>query len=88
MIVARRAVVCVTAAWVVLLALSDAPAYATHVPCGATITTDTTLDSDLTCPASGLTIDADGVTLELNGHTITGPRRNSNFHDTGVQQRS
>ena len=41
--------------------------------CGDTITTDTTLDSDLVdCPTNGIVIGADNVTLDLNGHTIDG----------------
>ena len=50
-----------------------APALASHVRCGDTITTDTTLDSDLLdCPGYGVWIGADDVTLDLNGHTISG----------------
>ena len=46
---------------------------ASHVGCGAEITTDTTLDSDLIdCPNNGIVIGADDVTLDLNGHTIDG----------------
>ena len=46
---------------------------ASHVGCGAVITTDTTLDSDLIdCPNNGVVIGADGVTLDLNGHRIDG----------------
>jgi parallel beta-helix repeat protein len=55
-----------------LLALNAAPAAASHVGCGDTITQDTTLDSDLTCPGDGLVIGAHGVTLDLGGHTISG----------------
>jgi hypothetical protein len=48
-------------------------ALASHVGCGDTITTDTTLDSDLVdCPNNGIVIGADGVTLDLNGHLIDG----------------
>src|SRR5690349_24818436 len=45
------------------------------VQCGAVLTSNTKLTSDLTCDASGdaLTIGASGVTLNLNGHTLTGP---------------
>ena len=41
-------------------------------PCGATITADTTLDSDIVCAGGGpaIRIGADAVTLDLNGHTI------------------
>ena len=50
-----------------------APALASHVRCGDTITTDTTLDSDLLdCPGYGVFVGADDVTLDLNGHTISG----------------
>jgi parallel beta-helix repeat protein len=55
-----------------LLALNAASAAASHVGCGDTITQDTTLDSDLTCPGDGLVIGAHGVTLDLGGHTISG----------------
>jgi hypothetical protein len=50
-----------------------APAAADTAACGATITSDTTLTTDLTCPASGVTIGEDDVVLDLAGHTITGP---------------
>jgi hypothetical protein len=47
-----------------------------HVGCGDTITTDTTLDSDLVnCPNNGIVIGADNITLDLNGHTIDGDGR-------------
>lgn len=54
-------------------ALGAGPALASHVSCGDTITTDTTLDSDLVnCPNNGIVIGADNITLDLNGHTIDG----------------
>jgi parallel beta-helix repeat protein len=57
----------------ILLALAPANALATHVSCGDTITTDTTLDSDLIdCPGNGIVIGADNITFDLNGHTIDG----------------
>ena len=41
--------------------------------CGATITVDTKLQSDLVnCPNNGIIIGADNVTLDLNGHVIDG----------------
>jgi len=50
-----------------------APASATHVQCGDTITTDATLDSDLIdCTGDGVVIGAGDITLDLNGHTIDG----------------
>jgi Right handed beta helix region len=56
-----------------LCLLTAAPTNANHVGCGAVVTQDTTLDSDLTdCPGDGLVIAADGITLDLAGHTIAG----------------
>jgi hypothetical protein len=53
--------------------LGGGQALASHVRCGETITTDTTLDSDLVnCPNNGIVIGADNITLDLNGHTIDG----------------
>jgi nitrous oxidase accessory protein NosD len=53
--------------------LGSGQALARHVSCGDTITTDTTLDSDLVnCPNNGIVIGADNITLDLNGHTIDG----------------
>ena len=59
---------------IALLVLA-APANATHVSCGDTITVNTTLDSDVVCPefrSFGVLIAADNVTLRLAGHTIDG----------------
>ena len=43
------------------------------VACGAVITADVTLSSDLYCPGSdGLSIQAANVTIDLAGHTISG----------------
>ncbi len=56
-----------------LIHLGVGQALASHVSCGATITEDTTLDTDLIdCPGDGLSIGADNITLDLNGHTIDG----------------
>jgi parallel beta-helix repeat protein len=53
--------------------LGTGSALASHVSCGDTITTDTTLDSDLVnCPNNGIVIGANNITLDLNGHTIDG----------------
>jgi large repetitive protein len=53
--------------------LGSGQALASHVSCGDTITTDTTLDSDLVnCPNNGIVIGASNITLDLNGHTIDG----------------
>ena len=56
-----------------LLALAAGPAMAQPLGCGAVVTQDTTLTSDLLdCPGNGLVIGADGITVDLNGHTISG----------------
>jgi parallel beta-helix repeat protein len=55
------------------LAFGADQARASHVGCGATISSDTQLDSDLTnCPRNGIVIGADDIELDLNGHTIDG----------------
>ena len=71
--------------------LASSPALAVHVGCGDTITTDTTLDSDLVdCPNNGIIVGADDITLDLNGHTIDGddalvdPCPEGEFCDAGV----
>ncbi len=47
---------------------------AAQVSCGAMLTADTTLDSDLNCTSgNGLVIAADGITIDCQGYTITGP---------------
>jgi copper-binding protein NosD len=54
-------------------AAPSAPLRPAALPCGATVTTSTTLANDLTnCPGRGLTIAAANVTVNLNGHTIDG----------------
>jgi parallel beta-helix repeat protein len=71
--------------------LGGSQALAGPVRCGDTITTDTTLDSDLLdCPNNGIVIGADDITLDLNGHTIDGdgqlvdPCPDGEFCDAGV----
>jgi parallel beta-helix repeat protein len=78
-------------AFAVVVFLQADSAYATHVTCGDTITTDTVLDSDLIdCPNNGIIIGADGITLDLNGHSIDGdgqlvdPCPEGEFCDAGV----
>jgi parallel beta-helix repeat protein len=58
---------------IAVMALSRADAAAKQLSCGDTITTDTTLESDLIdCPNNGVMIGADDVTLDLNGHLVDG----------------
>src|SRR3954447_26126039 len=65
--------------------------------CGAVLTADTKLGSDLTdCPGDGLVIGADNIKLDLNGHTVDGDDtpgaagpdvgiRNDGFDDSVIQ---
>src|SRR5437660_12844162 len=64
----------VLAALTVVGGLAFAPAaYATHVTCGMTITTNTTLDSAVgPCANNGIIIGANGITLNLNGFRVFG----------------
>ena len=78
-------------AFAAVVVLHADSAYATHVTCGDTITTDTVLDSDLIdCPNNGIIIGANGITLDLNGHMIDGdgqlvdPCPEGEFCDAGV----
>jgi parallel beta-helix repeat protein len=55
------------------LTIGAGNAIANHVSCGATITNDTKLDSDLIdCPGDGIVIGAPSITLDLNAHTVDG----------------
>ncbi len=47
-------------------------AAAAHIACGATLTADTTLDSDLDCSGTALHIGAPGITVDLGGYTVRG----------------
>jgi parallel beta-helix repeat protein len=74
-----------------ILVAGEEPALASHVGCGETITTDTTLDNDLIdCPSNGVVIGADDITLDLNGHVIDGDStefsdcQDDEFCDIGV----
>jgi hypothetical protein len=51
--------------------------------CGDTITTSTTLTTDLVCSGNGLRVSGSNVTLDLGGHTIRG-LSGSSFSTTGV----
>lgn len=47
-------------------------AMAASPACNSTITSNTVLDSDMACPATGLVIGANNITLDCAGHKITG----------------
>jgi hypothetical protein len=73
LVLERVGVVCAAFALAAFLVPGSGQARANNVSCGATITTDTKLDSDLiNCPSNGIVIGADNITLDLNGHTIGG----------------
>ena len=66
-------VLCVCAALAALLFPGSGRAQGVRVSCGATITTDTKLKSDLqNCANNGIVIGASDITLDLNGHTVSG----------------
>lgn len=68
-----RATLGIAALIAAALAVSAAPAAAAPLACGDTVTSNTTLHTDLTgCPNIGLNVGADHITLDLNGHTISG----------------
>lgn len=70
----RSLVVVITAMGLALAAPAGAAVGVSgSVRCGDTLTTDTVLTHDLTCPeGNGLTLDA-GVVLDLGGHRLVGP---------------
>jgi parallel beta-helix repeat protein len=66
-------VACAALVVAAFLGPGSSQALASQVSCGTTITTDTTLTSDLVnCPNNGIVIGADNITLDLNGHTVSG----------------
>jgi len=66
-------VLCVLVAVAAFLFPASGQAQGGRVSCGATITTDTKLRTDLAnCPNNGIVIGASDITLDLNGHTVRG----------------
>ena len=68
-----------------MLAMVPAAVFAAQPLCGATLTSNTTLNADLDCSAyagDALTFGANKVTLNLNGHTLWGPTGSDGY--TGV----
>ena len=73
LVLKRVGVLCAAFALAAFLVPGSSQARTTAVTCGAVITADTTLHSDLVnCPSNGIVIGADNITLDLNGHTIGG----------------
>ncbi|HEX2310746.1 MAG TPA: right-handed parallel beta-helix repeat-containing protein [Vicinamibacterales bacterium] len=73
MTLAKKIVVAAALTVVVAVVAGASMAQTGGLSCGDTITTDTTLDSDLLgCPSNGIVIGADNITLDLGGHTVSG----------------
>jgi parallel beta-helix repeat protein len=73
LVLERVGLLCAALALAAFVVPGSGQALASNVSCGATITTNTKLDSDLTnCPSNGIVIGADNITLDLNGHTVGG----------------
>lgn len=73
LVLERVGLLCTALALAAFVVPGSGQALASNVSCGATITTNTKLDSDLTnCPSNGIVIGADNITLDLNGHTVGG----------------
>jgi hypothetical protein len=78
-----------------LALIAAAPASAQVVTCGQVITSDTTVENDLTCGSdaldpgeAALTVGAPGITLDLNGHRIVSNRvglRNDGYDGVTVR---
>jgi large repetitive protein len=69
---------------IAMTVLSTGQAIASHVSCGQTITTNTTLDSNISgCTGNGVQIGANGITLNLNGFTISGTASGNAVDNSG-----
>jgi parallel beta-helix repeat protein len=51
------------------------------ISCGEVITTDVTLQQDLSCPDDGVIIGKDGIVFNMNGHSITSSDGDDNSVD-------
>jgi parallel beta-helix repeat protein len=85
----KAAVAVVAAVLFGMLAPAMAPATAGIViACGTTITSDTTLSTDVgPCPLDGVIVGADNLTLDLNGHRIFGTAGTGDGGGVVVRQR-
>jgi hypothetical protein len=68
-VISKLSLLVTAAALVPFVAATQAEA--TAVTCGATLTTNSVLTHNLTCPGAGVTL-APNVTLNLHGHTLRG----------------
>ena len=79
--------VCVVAAGSVTAEPADAAPES--VACGAVLTADTRLQSDLlNCPGNGLVIGSDDITIDLAGHTVDGLGSAAPFGSAGIDNGS
>src|SRR4051812_16772186 len=69
----RRTLLFSAVAGVGVLACNVASAGAAVLTCGQTITQNTKLSADMTCPSTAINVGASNITLDLDGHTLTGP---------------
>jgi hypothetical protein len=67
--ITKLSLLAVTTTLIPFVAATEAEAAV--VSCGATLTTNSVLTHDLTCPGNGVTL-APNVTLDLHGHTLRG----------------
>lgn len=58
---------------------------AVAIACGAVVTTNLTLESDLNCPGSGFTVSGSDIRINLNGHTVAGAGVGMGILVTGSQ---
>ncbi len=83
---ARRLLGALSAAAVILAGLfaTAGPAQASHLSCGATITSSVTLDSNIgPCPGFALHVAASNITINLNGKRVSaanGPEETAGIH--------
>jgi parallel beta-helix repeat protein len=80
-----RLMIGICALGVGFLVVGVAKAAATPVSCGAVITTNTKLQSDLVdCPGDGIVIGSDNIKLDLGGHRVDGLGSAAPFGSNGI----
>jgi hypothetical protein len=79
----RQRIVVAVAAGLGMSLVPVTPADAAPLGCGSVLTTDTTLETDLTCSGDALIIGSDGITVNLNRHAITGTGTGTGITDRG-----
>jgi parallel beta-helix repeat protein len=78
----RLSAVAIATAGVIVTPAARPAAAADELTCGATVTTDVRLTTDLLgCTGPGLVVGAPGVTIDLAGHSITGTGSGAGIDD-------